>query len=98
MKISNYINFGIYTALPPIIPTSDPLHTVEDAGVQSLGKSYIEVYINTVKQTDVYVDSISISKILNGTHTAVFELSRPYDVSKPDMEAEVEIKYHIWTI
>ena len=96
--ISNYISFGIYTTTPPIIPPQTPPPTVENAGVQSLGKSYIKVYINSIEQTDANIDSISISKGLNSAHTAVFELARPYDSTKPDMESEVEIKYHIWTL
>lgn len=69
-----------------------------DAGFQSLGKTYIKVYIDSVEQTDANIDSASISKILNGTHTATFELGRAYDSTKPDMEAEVEIKYNDWVL
>jgi hypothetical protein len=64
------------------------------AGVQSLGKSYIKVYFDSVEQTDVDVDSISIEKPLNASHTATLILGRPYDNSKPDLEATVEIKYN----
>jgi len=69
-----------------------------DAGYQSLGKEYVKVYINSVEQTDVDVDSITITKSLNSPHTASFLLGRPYDNTKPDMELSVEIKYHIWTL
>ncbi len=69
-----------------------------DAGYQSLGKTYIRLYINSVEQTDVDIDSITISKILNGSHSANFILGRPYDNSKPSQESTVEIKYHIWTL
>ena len=69
-----------------------------DAGFQSLGKTYIKVYIDSVEQTDANIDSASISKILNGTHTATFELGRAYDSTKPDMEAVVEIKYNDWVL
>ncbi len=69
-----------------------------DAGYQSLGKTYIKLYINSVEQTDVDIDSITISKILNGSHSANFILGRPYDNSKPSQESTVEIKYHIWTL
>ena len=69
-----------------------------DAGYQSLGKTYIKVYINSIEQTDAVIDSITISKIINGSHTASFNLGRPYDNTKPAQESEVEIKYHIWTL
>jgi len=68
------------------------------AGVQSLGKSYIKVYINNVLQEDVDIDSIVITKSLDGAHTASFELGRAYDITKPALELPVEIKYHIWTL
>lgn len=69
-----------------------------DAGFQSLGKEYIKVYIASVEQTDVTVDSISITKVLNGTHTASFELGRAYDNTKPAIESSVEIKYDNWVL
>jgi len=69
-----------------------------DAGFQSLGKTYIKVYIDSVEQTDVDIDSITISKILNGSHSANFILGRPYDNNKPSQESVVEIKYHTWTL
>lgn len=69
-----------------------------DAGFQSLGKSYIKVYIDDVEQTDSDIDSISITKSLNTSHSATFELARKYDDTRPDLESEVEIKYHIWTL
>lgn len=68
------------------------------AGFQSLGKTYVKVYINSVLQTDADIDSISITKIINGAHTATFELGRAYDSTKPDMQATVEIKYNDWVI
>lgn len=64
------------------------------AGAQSLGKKYLQVYFNTVEQTDVDVDSVSISKGLNEAHTASFILGRPFDVNKPVLETLVEIKYN----
>jgi hypothetical protein len=64
------------------------------AGAQSLGKTYIRVYFNSVEQTDVDVDSISISKELNTSHTVSFLLGRPFDVNKPALETIVEIKYN----
>ncbi len=64
----------------------------------SLGKEYIKVYIASVEQTNVDVNSISITKAINASHTASFELGQAYDSTKPDMKAEVEIKYHIWTL
>lgn len=70
-----------------------------DAGVESLGKEYIKVYISSEEQTDIDVDSISITKSLNASHTATFVLGRPYDdATKPSIESVVEIKYHIWTL
>jgi len=67
-------------------------------GFQSLGKTYIKVYINNIEQIDVNIDSIDIYKNLDSTHTASFNLARQYDSTKPVMESEVEIKYHIWTL
>ena len=69
-----------------------------DIGFQSLGKTYIKVFIDSVEQTDANIDSGSINKILNGTHTATFELGRAYDSVKPDIEAMVEIKYNNWVL
>jgi len=66
--------------------------------LQSLGKEYIKVYIGGAEQTDVDIDSISISKDLDTSHTALFDLGRAYDATKPAMEAIVLIKYHIWTL
>jgi len=66
--------------------------------LQSLGKSYIKIYIGGAEQTDIDVDSISISKDLDSSHTATFELGRAYDASKPAMEATVEIKYNNWVL
>ena len=68
------------------------------AGVQSLGKSYIKVYISSAEQTDVDVDSISISKGLNQAHTASFDLGRAYDATTPTLESSIEIKYNDWTL
>lgn len=66
---------------------------------QSKGKKEIKVYIATVEQTDVDVDSITITKTVNAPHTATFVLGRPYDNTKPAVEAVVEIKYYsIWTL
>ena len=65
-----------------------------DIGFQSLGKTYIKVYISSVEQTDANIDSVTINKVLNATHTATFDLGRAYDSSKPDIEAMVEIKYN----
>jgi len=69
-----------------------------DTGFQSLGKTYIKVYIDSVEQTDVDINNLSITKIVNGTHTASFELGRAYDATKPSMEATVEIKYNDFVI
>jgi len=67
-------------------------------GNKSLGKEYIKVYINSIEQIDVDVDSITITKNLNSAHNAFFVLGRPYDSTKPNQESEIEIKYHIWTL
>ena len=68
-------------------------------GFQSLGKSYIKVYIATVEQTDVDVDSINIRKQINSAHTASFDLGRTYDnATVPVLEAVVEIKYKDWVL
>ncbi len=67
-------------------------------GFQSLGKTYIKVYFDSVEQTDVDIDSISIYKQKNGICTASFDLGRAYDSTKPTQESFVEIKYHIWTL
>lgn len=69
-----------------------------DNSLQSLGKTYINVYIGGVLQTDVDVDSINISKGLNAAHTASFDLGRAYDSTKPTMEAVILIKYNNWTL
>jgi hypothetical protein len=69
-----------------------------NAGFQSLGKSYIHVYINGSEQTDLDVDSINIQKNPGNAHTASFDLGRTYDSTKPNLESDVEIKYHIWTL
>jgi len=66
-----------------------------DAGFQSLGKEYIKVYINGSADDDVDIDSITIHKVLNESHTANFVIGRPYDtVNKPTIEHEVEIRYY----
>jgi hypothetical protein len=66
--------------------------------IQSLGKSYIRIYINNVEQTDVDVDSIRIEKALNTSHTASFSLSRAYDGTTPIVESTVVIKYNNWVL
>lgn len=65
-----------------------------EVGFQSAGKTEVKVYINSVEQTDVNVDSISINQVLNVPTTASFDLGRPYDDSKPNMDDEVQIKYN----
>ena len=68
-------------------------------GFQSLGKSYIKVYIATIEQTDVDIDSINIRKQINSAHTASFDLGRTYDnATVPALEAVVEIKYKDWVL
>jgi hypothetical protein len=64
-------------------------------GFQSLGKEYIKVFIATVEQTDINIDSINIHKMINQAHTASFDLGRTYDnVTVPALEAVVEIRYY----
>ena len=65
-----------------------------NAGFESLGKSKVKVYIDTVIQTDVDVDSINISRNINSAGTAQFKLGRAYDATKPNMDSTVEIKYN----
>ena len=66
-----------------------------DAGFQSLGKEYIKVYINGNPDDDVDINSITINKVLNGSHTANFIIGRPYDTAnKPTIEYEAEIRYY----
>ena len=67
-------------------------------GFQSKGKAYINVYIGGVLQTDVDVDSISISKVLSAIHTASFTLGRAYDAAKPTIDQTILIKYDDWTL
>jgi len=69
-----------------------------NAGFESLGKSEVKVYIDTVIQTDVDVDSINISRNINSAGTASFKLGRAYDSTKPDMDSTVEIKYNDVTV
>lgn len=75
-----------------------PSQVPGDAGFQSLGKTYIKVYINSIEQTDIDIDSITITKSLNTSHSATFELGRAYDSTKPDINDSVEIKYDTWTL
>ena len=64
-----------------------------EVGFQSAGKTEVKVYISSAEQTDIDVDSITISQILNGTSMASFNLGRPYDDTKPNTNSVVEIKY-----
>ncbi len=66
-----------------------------DAGFQSLGKEYIKVYINGSADDDVDINSVTITKSLNVSHIASFNIGRPYDtINKPTIEHEVEIRYY----
>jgi len=69
-----------------------------EVGIQSLGKTYIKVYINSIEQTDVDIDSINITKTLNSAHVANFNLARAYDNTKPSIDSTIEIKYHNWSL
>ena len=64
-----------------------------DAGFQSEGKESITLLIDDVAQTDVDVDSITISQGLNSTHTASFDLARAFDDTMLDADSVVKIKY-----
>jgi len=86
---------------PPSTPPSGLPHTPTPLPLpvyQSFGKTYIHVYIDSVEQTDVDVDSITITKELNNAHTASLLLARPYDADLPDIESLIEIKYNTWTL
>ena len=66
-----------------------------DAGFQSLGKEHIKIYINGSADDDVDINSITINKVLNASHTANFVIGRPYDTAnKPTIEHIVEIRYY----
>lgn len=65
-----------------------------DHGFQSLGWQYLKVYINSVEQTDANLNSIAIEEVLNGSANLSFQLARPYDDTKPELEVEVEVKYN----
>jgi hypothetical protein len=69
-----------------------------DVKYQSLGKEYVKVYIGGAEQTDIDVDSISVTRVKNGASSASFALGRPYDDTKPTQESIVEIKYNNWIV
>jgi len=70
-----------------------------DAGFQSLGKEYVKVYIDSVEEINVDIDTLSIVQNLGTAHTASFILGLAYDsTSKPTVDSEIEIKYNIWTL
>ena len=69
-----------------------------EIGFQSVGKEYVKVYINSIEQTDVDVDSVIINQVLNGASFASFNLGRAYDDTKPNIKSSVEIKYHVWSL
>jgi hypothetical protein len=97
--VVNDVRFMLEQQLP-FIPPSPPYipGLGADPGFQSLGKSYIHIYFDSIEQTDIDVDSISVNKVLNGSHAASFDLSRPYDATKPSLETKVQIKYNTWLI
>lgn len=66
---------------------------ITSSGPQSLGKDYIYTYLNGVLITDVDIDSENINKVINGEHTATFDLCRAYDATRPDLESEIKIYY-----
>jgi len=67
-------------------------------GFESLGKEYIKVYFDDVEQTDIDVDSITITQNLGAPHTCDFDLARAYDGTTPALETVVEVKYHVYTL
>lgn len=69
-----------------------------DAGFQSFGKEHIKVYINEVEQTDAIIDTVTINQVINGSHTATFDLGRAYDNTKPTIESSIKIKYYNWIL
>jgi hypothetical protein len=100
-NLNNDIRFWLPVQAPATPPTPSPGKPWDTPGYvpfTSLGKEYTKLYIDSVEQTDIDIDSITITKILNAPHTASFTLGRAYDSTKPSVEASVEIKYHIWTL
>lgn len=84
---TNNINNDFRMISPWQIPTTGGVDFI------SAGKTEVKVYINSVEQTDVNIDSVSINEILNGASTAYFELVRAYDGSNPASNSIVQIKY-----
>lgn len=60
---------------------------------ESSGYSNIHLYIDDVEQTDVDIQSIDISQVLDGPHTCNFDLARAYDGTVPTRESVVTVKY-----
>ena len=90
--------------IPPVPPSTPPTglpHTPTPLPLpvfQSFGKTYIKVYINSIEQPDVDVDSITITREVNQPATASLLLARQYDAELPDIESVIEIKYNTWTL
>lgn len=113
-NITNYINTvkrtisdvnnDIRTKKEPLYNVNNDVRFIKswqkagDYGFQSLGKSYIKIYIGEVEQLDADIDSIKIFKAKNVAHTASFDLGRAYDSTKPNVEAMVQIKYNDWVL
>jgi len=67
-------------------------------GPQSLGKSYLHLYINSIEQTDAIIDTGRINKGLNSSHTFSFDLGRAYDATAPAMDSVVTIFYNTYLL
>jgi hypothetical protein len=111
INIISYVKAGIYTVENKFSSQKRSLYNIENkfsylqawqvastSGFQSLGKTNIRVYINSIEQVDVDIDSITIDKSKDTEWTASFNLGRAYDSTKPADEAIVEIKYFNWRL
>jgi len=93
-SFSNIINVLIPEYAPETLEVEDSEEpTFIKIRTQSLGKSYVRVYLDDVLQDDVIVDSIIIKRNLNAAATATFTLAKAYDSTKPSSEISVKIYY-----
>ena len=103
-RVFKDINNDVRTKKQPLYNITNDIRFIKSwqksatFGFQSLGKSYIRVYIGGIEQTDVDVDSIKFFKAINQAHTASFDLGRAYDGTKPVTESIVLIKYNDWDL
>lgn len=75
-----------------------PGPTLLATGPQSLGKSYLHLYIDGIEQTDAVIDTGRIGKGLNSSHAFSFDLGRAYDASAPSTESVVTIYYNSYLL